>query len=107
MIRASELPTNSFGYLAISESAFFVSNPGGSSGNLCIGPTVGRFVDQVQSSGSAGVIDTVIDLNAVPQPTGFIGTAVGDTWYCQPWHRDSGGSLPTSNFTDAISVTIQ
>lgn len=106
-IVATQLPTDSFGYLGISLDETFVANPGGSAGNLCIGPTVGRFVDQVQSSGMNGRIVTTIDLDAVPQPTGFVSTMVGDRWYCQLWHRDSVMGAATSNFTDALSVEIQ
>ncbi|MEM8712787.1 MAG: hypothetical protein AAGG01_17685, partial [Planctomycetota bacterium] len=106
-IIATQLPADSFGYLGISLDETFVANPGGSAGNLCIGPTVGRFVDQVQSSGMDGRIVTTIDLTSVPQPTGFVSTVIGDRWYCQLWHRDSSMGMATSNFTDALSVEIQ
>ncbi|MEM1450833.1 MAG: hypothetical protein AAF957_18875 [Planctomycetota bacterium] len=104
---ATDLPLNAFGYLAVSESTSFVANPGGSSGNLCIGPTVGRYVGQVQSSGLAGEITTTIDLLAIPSPTGFVTSAPGDTWYFQAWHRDAGPMGVTSNFTETVSVTVQ
>lgn len=106
-IVATELPLNSFGYLGISNGTFFVPMTGGSSGNLCIGPTVGRYVDQVQSSDTTGRISTDINLDAIPQPSGSVASTPGDTWYCQLWHRDVGPSGPTSNFTAAIGVTVQ
>ena len=106
-IIASSLPMNSFGYLGVSNSSIFVAMPGGSSGNLCIGPAVGRYVDQVQSTGAGSSIATTIDLTAIPQPTGFVGSLPGDTWYFQLWHRDSDMGGPTSNFTEALSVTVQ
>lgn len=104
---ATQLPTNSFGYLNISATSTFVPMPGGSSGNLCIGPTVGRYVEQVQSSGLVGEIATAIDLTSIPQPTGFVASIPGDTWHCQLWHRDVAMGSPTSNFTDSLSVTVQ
>ncbi|MEM6568677.1 MAG: hypothetical protein AAF957_09725 [Planctomycetota bacterium] len=106
-IVASQLPQDSFGYLNVSDSSTFVAMPGGSSGNLCIGPTVGRFVGQVQSSGSAGEITTTVDLLSIPQPTGFVASDPGDTWYYQLWHRDASPAGATSNFTEALSVTVQ
>ncbi|QDV09161.1 hypothetical protein Poly30_47180 [Planctomycetes bacterium Poly30] len=104
---ATQLPPSSFGYLGISRSSTFLAMPGGSSGNLCIGPTVGRYVNQVQSSGASGKITTNVNLLAIPQPNGFVASLPGDTWYCQLWHRDSVMGSATSNFTDSLSVTIQ
>lgn len=103
---ASQLPTNSFGYLITSTSSGFVATPGGSTGNICLGGTIGRYLPQVASSGAAGKITTEIDLSAMPQPTTTLQVMPGDSWAFQLWHRDSGMSGPTSNFTDAISVTF-
>lgn len=104
---AEDLPLNSFGYLGTSRSTSFAPMPGGSSGNLCIGPTVGRYVDQVSSSGAGGTIATNIDLLAIPQPTGFEAAIPGETWYFQLWHRDANGGVATSNFTETVSVTVR
>ncbi|MEM8713091.1 MAG: hypothetical protein AAGG01_19255, partial [Planctomycetota bacterium] len=106
---ASSLPANAFGYLGCSTTPAFVPNAGGSTGNLCLGGDVGRFDAQVASSGAAGVIETIVDLDAIPQPTGAVAAMVGDVWRFQLWHRDvaSGGTGVTSNFTKGIEVTLR
>ncbi|MEM1448820.1 MAG: hypothetical protein AAF726_06100 [Planctomycetota bacterium] len=106
---ATSLPPDSFGYLGCSTDAAFVPNAGGSSGNLCLGGAVGRYVAQVASSGPGGTISTVVDLLSIPQPTGFVAASVGETWRFQLWHRDStpGGGPPTSNFTKGLGVLVR
>lgn len=105
-MNASGLPTFSFGFFIVSDQTGFVTNPGGSSGNLCLGGSIGRYVGpgQVMSSMGTGSISLGIDLTAIPRPTGPVTTAPGDTWNFQLWHRDSGPAGPTSNFTDGITV---
>jgi len=107
VVTAFDLPHGSFGYLNLSRVIGFAPNPGGSVGNLCLGGAIGRFVDQVQSSGAAGEITTVIDLAVLPQPMGPVVAGAGETWTFQLWHRDSGPSGPVSNFTRARSVTLR
>jgi hypothetical protein len=104
---ATDLPLNSFGYLLDSRTAGFVANPGGSLGNLCLGAPTGRFVDQVLDSGATGTMTTVIDLTALPTPTGPVAAVAGETWRFQLWHRDSGPVGPTSNFTEGRAVTVR
>ncbi len=108
-IRAIDLPRFSFGFFITSRTQALVQNPGGSSGNLCLGGSVGRYVGpgQVQNSGSGAAIELTIDLLAIPQPTGFVVGAPGDTWNFQAWYRDSASGVPTSNFTNGLSVALQ
>ncbi|MEM8710004.1 MAG: hypothetical protein AAGG01_03560, partial [Planctomycetota bacterium] len=103
---ATNLPTSSFGFFIVSETQGFTANPGGSQGNLCVSGDVGRYVDQIQSSGAAGSLTLSIDLTAVPQPTGFVTAAAGESWNFQCWFRDANPQT-TSNFTDAIEVLLQ
>ena len=107
VVTAFDLPPDSFGYLNLSRTTGFAPNPGGSVGNLCLGGAIGRFVDQVQSSGAAGEIATVLDLTALPQPLGPVAATAGETWTFQLWHRDSGPSGAVSNFTRSRSVTLR
>jgi len=104
---ASGLPNNAFGYLNVSRNAGFVANPGGSLGNLCLGTPIGRYVNQVQSSGASGVIATAIDLTALPSPTGPIAAMPGETWRFQLWHRDAGPQGASSNWTAARAVILR
>ena len=106
-LSANQLPQNSFGFFLNSITQAFVPNAGGSAGNLCLGGSVGRYNSLIQNSGGGGRIAITLDLNAVPQPTGFIPASAGETWHFQAWHRDSlsGGGV-TSNFTNGIMITL-
>ena len=106
---ASDLPANAFGFFLASTDSGFTTNPGGSQGNLCLSGAIGRYVGpgQIQNSGTAGEISLALDLNQIPQPTGFVSVAAGDTWNFQCWYRDAVGGVATSNFTDGLSVDFQ
>ncbi len=101
-----DLPRFSFGFSVTSTSTGFVMNPGGSAGNLCLSGAVGRYVGpgQIMNSGSAGELLLDLDLTQTPQPTGFVSILAGQTWNFQTWYRDAVGGVPTSNFTDGVSV---
>lgn len=105
--RATQLPPNAFGFGLVSATTGFVANPGGSSGNLCLGGALGRFIDQIQSSGAGGAITVNVNAAALPQPTGAVAIAVGQTWSFQLWHRDTGLLGATSNFTEGLTVTFE
>ena len=110
VVACAGLPLSSFGFFIVSRDQAFVANPGGSAGNLCLGGSIGRFVGsgQIMDSGVNGTFSLTVDLNAVPAPTltGTVAVQPGDTWNFQAWHRDTNPG-PTSNFTDAVSVTFQ
>ena len=79
-------------------------NPPGSQGVICLSGNIGRF--NAPSQIIQGPSDSIqVDLTAIPvNPT----TAVqpGETWNFQCWYRDNNPG-PTSNFTDAVSVTFE
>lgn len=101
---ALRLPPNENGYVLNSMNQGFVANPGGSAGNLCLGSGIGRHTKQVANSGPAGIIATVLNLNALPRSKGGPATVMpGETWYFQLWHRDG----TTSNFTDGVGITFK
>ena len=81
--------------------------PGGSQGTLCLSGAVGRYngPGQVLNSGIAGGFELVLDLNATPTPSGPTAIVSGQSWNFQAWFRDNNPG-PTSNFTDAVSVTF-
>ena len=105
MLRAADLPANQFGYFLASETQGFVPNPGGSQGNLCLSGNIGRFSEQIQSSGPGGVFTIQVDLTSIPTSPPHTVLA-GETWNFQAWYRDNNGG-PTSNFTDAVSVLFK
>ncbi len=106
---SASVPFYSFGFLLVAPQAAFVVGAGGSSGNLCLGGSIGRFVGpgQVQNSGGLGEIDVRVDLTALPQPMGAVAVAPGERWFFQLWMRDATPSGPTSNFSNGVEVLFQ
>ncbi|MEM8710350.1 MAG: hypothetical protein AAGG01_05320 [Planctomycetota bacterium] len=105
---ASHLPTFAFSFFIVSRDRGFVAGPGGSSGNLCLGGAVGRYQNQVQSSGAQGRVAIELDLTSIPQPMGAVSGLAGDTWAFSTWFRDQGaGGAPTSNFSNGVEITLQ
>lgn len=105
---ASSLPNNAFGFFLTSTTQGFVANPGGSTGNLCLGGSIGRYVGpgQVLNTGLTGGFSLALDLNQTPTPTGFVAISGGQTWNFTAWHRDAVGGSATSNFTDGLSINF-
>ena len=105
----NDLPQNSFGFFLTSRSQGFVTGPGGSLGNLCLGGAIGRYVGpgQIKNSGSAGSFDLVLDLMSTPTPTGLVQVLPGETWNFQCWFRDAVGGMAVSNFTDGLEIAFQ
>lgn len=108
VLEASNLPTNSFGFFLTSMTQGMVPQPGGSQGVLCLGGNIGRYVGagQIQNSGNGGAFALGIDNSLTPTPTGFVSISAGETWNFQAWYRDAVGGVPTSNFTDGLTVTF-
>ena len=104
---AQGLPLGSTGYFICSPNQAQVANPGGSVGTLCVGAPTGRYLSQVGNSGIFGIIPLVVDLTAVPQPTGNVAVLPGETWNFQCWYRDSFLGIPVSNFTDGYTITFE
>ncbi|MDC3307399.1 hypothetical protein OAV47_01040 [bacterium] len=109
ILTSSSLPLNAFGFFLTSQAQGFTQNPGGSSGNLCLSGSIGRYVGagQILSSGTAGEFSLPLDLNSTPQPTGLVSVQAGETWNFTCWHRDAVGGSATSNFTDGLEVQFQ
>ncbi|MFT6107432.1 MAG: hypothetical protein ACJA2W_000338 [Planctomycetota bacterium] len=104
---SAQLPAGSLGYFLVSANSGLVLNPGGSSGNLCLLPPFGRYVQFAGAVGMDGTKSLSIDLTALPQPTSTAAVQAGETWFFQFWHRDSFLGVPTSNFTDGLGITFQ
>ena len=108
-IEAQSLPQGSAAFFLTSQTQNFVPNPGGSQGNLLLFGNIGRYVGpgQIKNSGANGIISLALDLTQIPQPTGFVSAAAGETWNFQAWYRDVGtGGNAVSNFTNGLSVTF-
>lgn len=101
---AVDLPLFSFALPINSPNQTFVANAGGSAGNLCVGPDIGRHTALLENTGGTGLVNVRVDLTALPRPNGPPqAVQPGETWNFQVWHRDGA----TSNFTDALSITFQ
>ncbi|MEM8710090.1 MAG: PPC domain-containing protein [Planctomycetota bacterium] len=107
-LTADRLPDQATVLFLTSLTEGFVVNPGGSSGNLCVGGAIGRYVgpDQIQNSGPAGgsvLLD--LDLLSIPTPTGTVTVLPGERRAFQAWHRDVDAmGMPTSNFTNGVRI---
>ncbi len=101
-LAADQLPPGQFAYFLAGQTQGF-SMPPASQGNICLTGNIGRY-DRVANiiQGPTGSIR--IDLTAIPvNPP--VAVQPGDTWNFQCWYRDNNPG-PTSNFTDAVSVTF-
>ncbi|MEM6672724.1 MAG: hypothetical protein AAF726_07755 [Planctomycetota bacterium] len=105
-LRAEDLPRGSAAFFLNSRNQGFVPLAGGSEGNLCLGGDVGRHDDDILNAGIEGTIELTIDLDALPQPTGFVRATAGQTWRFQAWYRDLVGGSVTSNLTNGIRITL-
>ncbi|MEL6713842.1 MAG: choice-of-anchor B family protein, partial [Planctomycetota bacterium] len=103
---ARRLPPGQFGFFVGSRGQAFVPNLSGGQGNLCVGPSIGRFLDQIGTSSAAGTLFLDLDLTSITTATGPVAGQIGDTWNFQAWHRDVNPS-PTSNLTSGIEITLQ
>lgn len=105
-LTARNLPANQFGFFINGTEAGFAPNPGGSQGDLCLGGTLGRYVNQIQNSGSFGRMSISLDLTGTPSGSVSVPVLSGQTWYFQGWFRDVNPG-PTSNFTNGTRITFQ
>ncbi|MCA9003488.1 MAG: hypothetical protein KDB61_16300, partial [Planctomycetes bacterium] len=106
-LQAVGMPQNQFGYFLTSQTPYFLANPGGSQGNLCLAGNLGRFnaLSDIRYSGTTGEFSLVLDLTDMPTNP-HQAVFVGQTWNYQCWYRDQNPSS-TSNFTEAVGVTWQ
>lgn len=101
----SQIPWQESTLLLNSPAQGFVTNPGGSQGNLCLSGGIGRHKAQLQPTTNNAKLYFHIDMNALPRPNGqppITAIQPGDTWCFQAWYRDGSDT----NFTEAIEVTF-
>lgn len=105
-LSAHQIPPHRVGMFLLSRERDFKPFSNGSQGNLCLGGVIGRFSDQVGDSGPAGELELVVNLLDLPIIGGGYSAERGETWNFQCWYRDSNPA-PTSNYTNAIAVSIR
>ncbi|MEM8711761.1 MAG: PQQ-binding-like beta-propeller repeat protein [Planctomycetota bacterium] len=86
----------------------FVPMAGTSQGTLCLSGGVGRFDEpgEIRVASSSGQAAVQLELTQFPTPGGLITATAGETWNFQAWYRDANPTV-TSNFTDAVAVTLR
>jgi hypothetical protein len=106
-LAGADLPANAFAYSLASLQQGFVANPGGSTGNICLGGAIGRVVGGVVlDTGGGGSLLESVSLDSIAQPLGSVSVQSGDQWYFQFWHRDTVLGFATSNFTNGVRVVF-
>lgn len=103
---AHSLPPGAFGVFLNSRNQGLWPSFGGSQGDRCLSGFIGHYATKIQTSDAAGTFGIDVDLTATPTPFGPVTIVAGETWYFQTWYRDLNPS-PTSNFTDAVSLTFR
>lgn len=106
-LAANGLPAFSTALFMVGPNQGFVPAAGGSLGNLCLSTPIGRYNSQVDAASTVGFVDQRMDLTALPQGNGLVAVTAGQTWNWQVWYRDTVGGVPTSNFTNGLSVAFQ
>lgn len=107
----SNAPALQFGLFVASQDVFNL-DPAGSQGTLCIASLVlARFNSALQMTDAQGATSFSPDITAIPFESGGmpapLAVMTGDTVNFQFWHRDLFEQMPTSNFSDALSVTFR
>ena len=104
-LRVARLPQNTTGMIVASQSQGFTPGAGGGQGTLCISGSTLRMEATLFNSGANGSREIQIDLTSFPPP--YNGAVLaGQTWNFQTWYRDANPQ-PTSNFSNATSVTFE
>ncbi|MEZ5973747.1 MAG: hypothetical protein R3E96_02565 [Planctomycetota bacterium] len=98
------MPSNQFGYFLASQGGSGLSYING--GIFCLsGGPLGRYNQPERSSTpNSPTGDLTIGPNSYRGPGGSVTVAAGQTWNFQAWYRELGGF---SNFTDAVSITLE
>ncbi|MCP5021840.1 MAG: hypothetical protein GY930_08675 [bacterium] len=104
---AEDLPLGEFGFFLNGTGNGVTPLAGGSSGDLCLSTSLGRYsrASEIFFSGDLGAASLQLDLDDTPTPLGRTSVLAGQTLYFQAWFRDTPAS--TSNFSNAVAVVFQ
>lgn len=104
-LRAEGLPPGRLATFLVGDARGKVPFAGGGQGTLCVVGSVGRF-EPALLVGPDGAAEVEVDADALPQPGAPVAVQPGETWHFQTWFLDSNPG-PTSNLTDAVSITFR
>ena len=98
-------PGGMVGYLLAGTFATPPTPLGFGVGELCLGGSIARFIQQVQVADSTGRQRFIVDTERIPTAAAPTAVLPGSTWVFQAWHRDMapGGGV-TSNTSTARRV---
>ncbi len=107
-LRVLDVTPNAGTLFLVGSQEGFLPGAGGSEGNLCLGGSLGRFqrpgeLDRTSPDGSRSI---GVQVDSLPQPSGFVPILAGQSWTFQAWHRDVVQGTATSNFTSAVTVSF-
>ncbi len=104
ILGARNIPVGSFALPLAGQGTGHVFLPAQSHGILCLGGApIGRLTDYIFQGGSDPItmIDVDVDLATLPREAGV---EAGIPIQFQLWFRDTLNGVPTSNFSNAVSV---
>jgi len=106
-LAGADMPANVLALSLVARQQANVTNPGGSTGTLCLGGPIGRAVGgSALVTSASGALLEAVDLDAIPTPAGSAAVMSGELWYFQYWHRDAVLGFATSNFTNGVRVVF-
>ncbi len=109
VLTATDVPLDAFGFYLASQTQVAPHVPVNSMGRLCLGGHVLRIGPSLSLASGRSIMWDVdlgnIDSFGAAVP-GVDVVAAGQSWTFQCWHRDLDPG-PTSNLTEAITVTFQ
>ncbi|MEM8710742.1 MAG: hypothetical protein AAGG01_07295 [Planctomycetota bacterium] len=109
-LQAQWLPPGNVCYFVNGTQEDFVPVVPGSSGFLCVGGGLGRHSapGSIGVASAQGQFELLLDLMALPGPSGLAAALPGESRTFQAWYRDvAPDGTPTSQFTDAVTVLFE
>lgn len=106
MLELGAAPPHQFTLLITSQTTGNTT-PAGSMGVMCLGGPYGRYLGpgEVSTTDANGQRRFSLDLTNTPTMTVPTQVLSGETWHWQAWFRDRNPG-PTSNFSDAVSISF-
>lgn len=97
------VPVGSIGYYVAGQVLGGPTVPLGSIGSLCLAGNITR----INGPGQVRVSNGQIAMSTLNIPAPLAAAQPGEQWHFQLWYRDVINGLPTSAFSDALTVTMQ
>ncbi|MFT6109975.1 MAG: hypothetical protein ACJA2W_002898 [Planctomycetota bacterium] len=108
-LTVTQVPEGKLGFIMASRTKGLITNPGGNSGNLCLGGNIMSFQRAGEIGLTAGgTFSLVLPLNNFPgYPYFGVSVMAGDTWNFQFWHQDVVDGTSVTNYSNALELRFQ